>query len=271
MPWREWYKKVEQVTHHAVEYYLRSDPSALSEEEIKSSSIETRKGTALHPMFLDYDLIRFERSWGGEAFHMVQAAPPLMTSLQSVDMIYKKNETFWPSLSFKEGVHSAILITQPYLNTKGAGLIVGSSAEAIQSAYVLVELGLKQITFVVENDIINTTFLDSMKRSLFQVKLEAVTREKIILLPGAYSVMICCEDLRVRPDLLTALLYFNYLERGGVILNAVFPLDQVPLQEEALAIGAKFIGMPELQRHEEIIALQKLEFASIDQLLPIKI
>lgn len=266
MPWREWYKKVEQVSHHTVDYHQRSNPVALSEEEINSLSKDSTREAAPHPLFLDYDLIRFERNWGVEAFHMVQATPPLMTSLQIVDMIYKKNGTFWPHLSFKDGIHSAILSTQPYLNTKGAGLIVGSSVEAIQTAYVLVELGLKQITFVVENDNINVNFLESMRRSLFQIKFEAITKEKIILLPGAYSAMICCEDLRARPELLTAILYFNYLERGGLILNAVFPLDQVPLQEEALAIGAKYIGLSDLQRHEEIVALQKLGFASIDQL-----
>jgi len=271
MPWEQWYSKVEEVCRckiqYAVKEQIENKSADIPASKVKENLLQNKN---LIKIFEGYDLVRFDRNWSQEVFNLVIVAPPLITVLQSIDLIYKKKGSFWPQLNFKDGVHSAILQNKPYLNTNGAGLIVGSSTDAIQVAYVLAELGIKQITFVVESDNIRSPLLELMKNSLFQINFEVITKEKIILLPGIYSVMICCEDLKHNSDLLTALLYFNYLERGGLILNPVYTLDKVPLMEEALAIGATCVDLPQIQLHEEVVALQKLGLLAIDRLFQIK-
>jgi len=270
MPWEKWYAKVEEVCGCTIQYENQSQIEIFPEEEM-NEKLRHFQNNKLIKIFENYNLIRFDQSWSTEVFSLFTATPPLITVLQTVDLIYKKNETLWPHLNFKDGLHSSILQKQPYLNTKGSGLIVGSTVEAIQSAFVLSELGIKQITFVVENSVIGTPLLELMKSSLFQINFDVITKEKIILLPGVYSIMICCEDLKSNPDLLTALLYFNYLERGGVILNPIFTLDKVPLIEEALAIGATCVDLPQIQIHEEVMALQKIGLTPVDRLFQINL
>lgn len=272
MPWDQWYARVGKIYGCSIDFEVH-DPSQSSDfsEDEKIGRMRHVESQNKKNRFNDYDLIRFDRDWTEEAFHLVTAAPPLITVLQTVDLFYKKRGILWPHLNFKEAVHSTILQSHPYLNTKGSGLIIGDSVEAIQAAYVLVELGLKHITFVVESDEIGSPFLELMKNSLFQIHFEVITKEKIILLPGIYSVMVCCKDLRDNANLLTAILYFNYLERGGLILNCVYPLDGVPLTEEALAIGAQCVSIPLVQIHEAVMAVQKLGMSSsIERLFQIE-
>lgn len=271
MPWEKWYSKVGEIygCPITIDIYNQNELSDFSEGE-KIGRMRHVESQNKKNLFDNYDLIRFDRDWAVEAFHLVTAAPPLITTLQTVDLLYKKRGVLWPHLNFKEAIHSTILQSHPYLNTKGAGLIVGDSVEAIQVAYVLVELGLKHITFVVESEAVGSPFLELMKNSLFQIHFEVITKEKIILLPGIYSVMVCCKDLRDNAALLTSILYFNYLERGGLILNCVYPLDTVPLTEEALAIGAQCVSLPMIQIHEAVMAVQKLGITSIERLFQIE-
>lgn len=271
MPWEQWYTKVSDLSGWSITYelYNQSQASDFFEGE-KIGSMKHDETKNKKTLFDGYDLIRFDRDWAAEAFHLVAAAPPLITILETVDLLYKKRGILWPHLNFKDAIHSTILQNHPYLNTKGSGLIIGDSVEAIQVAHVLVALGLKHITFVVESEAIGSPFLELMKNSLFQTHFEVIIKEKIILLPGIYSVMVCCKDLRDNHALLTSLLYFNYLERGGMILNCVYPLGSVPLMEEGLAIGAKSVDLPMVQTHEAVMSLQKLGMTSVERLFHIK-
>lgn len=271
MPWESWYNKVAKIYGCSIVLDVYNPEQATdfsaAEKIGRIRHLETQKKKNL---FLNYDLIRFDRHWSGEAFQLVMATPPLITTLQTVDLLYRKKGTLWPHLNFKDAIHSTILQNHPYLNTKGSGLIIGNSTEAIQVAHVLVELGLKHITFVVDTEAMGTPFLELMRGSLFQINFEVITREKIILLPGIYSVMVCCEDLRNNATLVTSILYFNYLERGGLILNCVYPLDGVPLTEEALAIGAICVDVGMVQIHEAVMAVQKIGKTSVQRLFQIE-
>lgn len=236
----KWYAEVEVSSRWKVEFH---------ETENFVNDIGFLKG---------FDLIRMSRSWARDASTLFAAAAPLITQTKFVDLIFKKNGILWPYLAHKDAIHSIVLERYPYLNTKSAGLLIGLTTESILSAACLVELGLKHITFVVEDEERDSTILKQLEKSLFEVRLEMISKDKVILLPGIYSVVICYEDLRTQAELLTALLYFNYLERGGLVINAAAPLEKLPLMEEAFAIGAKVVDLHEVQIHEELVSLQKV-------------
>lgn len=208
--------------------------------------------------FKSYRVTRLSRQWATAAYSLFKANAPVIHHVHYIDCIWNNGGILWPQLIHKDAIHSVILERQPYLNIKGAGLIVGMSQESILAAFVLVELGIKQITFVTEDEEASESVITLLKQSMFEVAFEVITSDKVILLPGIYSVIICYEDLRERADLLTSLLYFNYLERGGLVVNAGTILEKVPLMEEALAIGAKVVDISEVQIHEEMMALRKV-------------
>ncbi len=240
IPWEQWNSKIESTLNCSFKTDVVDDLSG---------------GT---PLLKKYSFTRLSRGWAGEAYSLFKASSPLVTQVHYIDFIYNKNGSLWPHLLHKDAIHSVILERQPYMNIKGAGLVVGVSQEAILAAFVLVELGIKQITFVIENEEAGGPLLNLLKQSLFEVRFDVISKHKVILLPGIYSVIVCYEDLREQTELVTALLYFNYLERGGLVINAGTQLEKVPLMEEALAIGAKVVDISEVQIHEELMAIRKV-------------
>lgn len=240
MNWKEWYSVVEKAFQRKI----------ILEEQ------ETIGG--IQGALDEYDLIKLSSRFFYEASLLFSAVPPLLSLIQSVDLVFKKDHQLWPHLIFKEGLHSSILMRHPSLNIKGGGLIIGGSSEALQSAFVLAELGLSQITLVVEDEKQGESIKKLLTQALFQIQIEIITREKVILLPGVYSVLVCCEDLKNKQDLLTSILYFNYLEKTGLVVNAGASLEKLPLVEEAQAIGATVIDITELQIHREVRSLQKI-------------
>jgi hypothetical protein len=238
--WEEWYKFLEQVNGITIRHEVHDHFPA----EIKALS--------------QYDIVRTNRSLAREAYEFFPASNVLINQVQYVDLVYKKNGALWPFVSMKDMIHSMVVNYQPFINEKGAGLIVGINPEAIACAYGLIERGFRHITFVVNDPDSHGELLAQLKQSLFDIKIEFINREKMILLSGIYSMIVCFEDIVSQLDLQTAILYFNYLFRGGLIINAGYPIDKTPLLEEANAIKAKVVDLPEVQFYQEMAALQKV-------------
>ena len=240
MTWDEWYSGVEKITGSQFELQLQND--------FKSDFGSLK----------NVEFIRLNRQFTTKAFSLFNANTPLISTLKYIDIIFRKNSQFWSSINHKEALRSVILENQPSLNVSGAGLIIGFSTEALIAAFVLVEFGIKQITFVIENESDGQKITALLEKTLFEIQFEVINKDKVILLPGIYSAVIIYDDLRDQDELVTALLYFNYLERGGLIVNAGCPLDEITLLEEAFANGAKIVDFMEVLVHEEILALQKI-------------
>lgn len=238
-PWKDWYGLLGRALG------VQFDWQELSAEAVNTENFKT------------FDLIRINTELAPQASALFNATSPFLTELQYVDLITRKNTTIWPHLLHKEAMQSVILSKHPQLNTKGAGLIVGESAQAILGGRTLVELGIKHITFVLEDLSIATEFIRKASQSLFEVQFEVVSKDQVILLPGIYSVVACYRDLSHEPSLMEGLLYFSYLIHGGlVIMNA--PMELKALREEASAINANVIDFPTIQFHEAIMAINKI-------------
>jgi hypothetical protein len=241
LPWEAWYSLVKEklgVTFHR--------QLCIEEQSIQDLD------------FLQYDFIRIAPGFTRTVAGLFDVASPLINRLHYTDFLLKKGGVHWPHTLIKDAVHSLIIEAQPFSNTKGAALIVGSSSEAILTAHSLIELGLKHISFVVKNDHERQALLETMGHLVFDIKIEAFKVDQVVLLTGIYSLLICFEDLRKNSELLTALLYFNYLLRGGLVINAGFPIDNTALLEEAAAIRARVIDRSDIQLHLEISALRKV-------------
>lgn len=239
MSWEDWYRQVGEILNWKINFkLLKGDISSL--HQLNS-----------------FDLVRLVPEQAQRVAPLFKASAPLISTMKYADIVYKKKASLWPHISHKEAVHSVILDKYPKLNTKGAGLIVGESPQAIVAARTLVELGIKHITFVLDNVTETDSFLQVVGQSLFEVHLEVIQKDQVILLPGIYSVMICYYDLKEEKELLEGLLFFSYLMHGGlIIMNTT--MDLAPLREEASAIGAKVVDSVMLQVHDELMALRTI-------------
>jgi hypothetical protein len=179
-----------------------------------------------------------------------------MVQLQSIVFLYFKENEYCPKLLLRECLHSAILHKHSQLSAREGGLIVGSGIEAKIAASILIELGFNHITFVENEESLSKNFIQELKSSYFGVNIELLPPYKVILLPGVYSVIINTWDIAKESELLTDLLYFNYLKDPGLVINLKTPPDQDLLIEEAQAINEKTIQKKEIDTFVELALLR---------------
>lgn len=205
---------------------------------------------------LHYHGVRCADNFMLTAFKNTKGATPMLVQLQVVDYFYLKNKEYWPKLLLREGLHAAILKKHPNLSTQEGGLIVGTGRDAKLAASVLIELGFDRITFVDNDEHVAKDFLTDLKKNYFQIKFDLITTDKVILLPGVYSVIVNTWDIGKESELLTDLLYFNYLKEPGLVINLKRPLGSDALIEEAKAINEKTIERNEIEIFVEIQGLR---------------
>jgi hypothetical protein len=207
---------------------------------------------------LKYHCLRIGENLVEAAFKETKGVSPLMVKLQIVDYLYLKNNEYWPKLIMREGLHSAILKKHPNLSTQEGGLIVGTGRDAKLAASVLIEMGFNHITFV-DNDEENAQkLLADFQKNFFRIRFEVISTDKVILLPGIYSVIINSWEWESGKDseLLTDLLYFNYLKEPGIVINLKKTQGVDSLIEEAKAFNEKTIQRNEIDLFVEINALR---------------
>jgi hypothetical protein len=200
--------------------------------------------------------IRFSEAFVSEVYHKAKGVSPLMVQLQAVDFLYIRNKEYWPKLVMREGLHSAILHKHSQLSAREGGLIVGSGTEAKMVASILIELGFRHITFVENDSNIPKNFIEELKLNYFQINIEVIGPDKVILLPGIYSVIVNTWDNVTGSDLLTDLLYFNYLKEPGLVINLKKIEGQDSLIEEAQAINEKTIQRKEIDIFIELNSIR---------------
>lgn len=238
--WEDWYAGVEKVCGLKIQAEAKTEFLAAKDN------------------YADYLYIRINPSFGSKAFKVFPASNPMIQQIQYVDLFFRKNGVLWPHLLLKDTVHSLVVQNQSSVNHRGSVLIVGSGAEAIASCFALVEMGYRHLTLVIEESSQQRETLELLGKALFDVTVDTLDRENLIHLSGVYSLLLCFEDLVAQAELQTALLYFNYLIRGGLIINFRTSIQETAFYEEALAIRAKVLDLADVQVHQEIGALRKV-------------
>lgn len=134
------------------------------------------------------------------------------------------------------------------IETQKSALIVGANGQAQMAVAALVQMGVSKF-IVCDRD------LDQMRsvilrcrRSYLGVQFEEVLGEELVLLPGVNGLLMNFmagdEDLHS----LYELRYFNFLSRGGTVINCVHGAFGELLIRDAKSFGYKVLSVDELTR-----------------------
>ncbi len=204
-----------------------------------------------------FDGIRLAEPFQNIAFQKkISKVNTLISRIGIVDFIYQKNLNWWPSLILKEALHLAIVHKHQNLSSRERALIIGVSIDSKIAFDVLVLMGFKSFTIVGESQEEANEFKSSVQTKYFSLDIEAISSDKVILLPGVHSIVVNTWNLNKKSDLLTDLLYFNYLKGKGLVLHFYSDDEKDPLISEANAIQEKTISRLDLLIFKEIAALR---------------
>jgi shikimate 5-dehydrogenase len=184
-----------------------------------------------------YDGIRIGRGLGEVVVGQFVNHTLMVDRIRAADALLKINGKWWPRSNAVDGFARVLAHVGERFDLDSRVLIVGAGAAARVAITSLTRLGFKH--FVISNidDNVVQNLIAEMGRNLLGIKLEMVSKDQLILLPGTHGVIVNTTPLTQDNPMLNELYYFNFFKKGGVAVD--FSISPV---ETPLLIGAKDVG-----------------------------
>ena len=197
---------------------------------------------------LSFDSIRVEEPFCNKLPDCFEGVPSQIMIIKSADAVIKDLGRWWPRSLLGEGLRRAIIHSKIDIDYTGLGLLIGSGGGAREAMNGLVQLGLSGVHISGSNQIEVSKFFKDLKRSYFGMRLEIIPTNELTMLPGHYSLIVNT-ILSDNDDILNELYYFNFLKKGGLVVDLKLSPEKSNLIKEAESINAKIITGYEVESY----------------------
>lgn len=167
-----------------------------------------------------------------------------------VDHFFFEEGVWWPYLFGFQALRKSIVHTVPQLNNLIKGYVVGSSYTGMMSLSVLASLGFRHLTWVGENLDFMKDQVENLEKKFVGVVIEIEPLNLVTKLTVRGSVLINTVNLIQRPEVMADLVYFNFLEKGGLVAD-LGAFDRHP----SFLIEANTAGLKSISKHAFSIEL----------------
>ena len=229
------------------DYHERERMMALS-EAIKAAGVENEvhfieaeagsMASVLRDTMKDYDQIRI----GGDiCIHSLEHFAQIPIGAKQVgfaDAIVYSEDQWWPRNFMAEGIHRAVVTDAKTINIGSGVFILGATCAARAAVAAFSRAGLQRFTISDPDEDRGEAFVETLRRTYFQVQFQFVPRHMITQLPSVHSVGVNTLVQGRDQGALEELLYFNFLEPGGLWIDMPIYPGSNALTEEASAAGA---------------------------------
>lgn len=124
------------------------------------------------------------------------------------------------------------------LDLTGAAFVIGTGSQADAIIASLARTGFNRILIVGQSDEGGPQFVESLKKSFFNVNFQFTPRSQVMHLAGVHSIAIntlCANDDQAQ---LAELFYFNFLKAGAIWVEVPCEKPNSSLIQEAKNAGA---------------------------------
>ncbi|MBK7844455.1 MAG: hypothetical protein IPJ71_12285 [Bdellovibrionales bacterium] len=176
-----------------------------------------------------------------------------MMSLGAADTLLEVDGKWWTYSAIFGAFHHVLCQYGDRLNVEASALIVGSGASARVAISSLIKIGFRE--FKITNQFLDQglSLIADLKKSYFGVSFSFTPVNQLIMLPGTNSIMINTTPGGPENELIPELLYFNFLEPGGVVWDLNLTEETSFLINEARQIGTKVIQGFEIASWADVI------------------
>jgi shikimate dehydrogenase len=189
----------------------------------------------------NHSVVRVESPFAEIILSHFKSQPALIRSIGAADTLVKvgdnwdlRSATYW-------GLEKALGELKQGLDRDSSALIVGAGAAARVAAAVIIKLGFRNVRFTNRQAERAQKIIDYFKKIYFDVELEYIPPEKLVLLTGTHGVLINTTPFTPDNALLNELYYFNFLKAPGLVVDLATAAE-TPLMKEAREIGVPVLG-----------------------------
>lgn len=180
-------------------------------------------------------------------------------TLKSIDgLVYESEKGYWPEILLRESIFEYLTMRVKALDVSQKAFVVGSSGLARAGISALIKLGFSKINLTCEDDTSADLVIEDFKKIFFNVEFEHTKRSDVTILPGTHGLVLNTISILDSASIPTEIFYFNFLKKGGLVVDVVdLPIDS-PLTKIAEDIGAEVIRGFEILAHYDLNWVQKL-------------
>jgi shikimate dehydrogenase len=163
-----------------------------------------------------------------------EAVPTLVKQLQCCDTLLNEAGQYWPRILIYDAIRKLVVESFPEHDVRGTGYVVCDDSLGRAMAAVLAHLGHRKIFLVGKSESFLQREVKLLQRHFLGVDIRGVLAEQLTMQSDRASMLVNCVDLETEHQLLQDIVYFNFMQRGGVVLDlGSCGSGKSPLNEEA--------------------------------------
>lgn len=159
--------------------------------------------------------------------------------LRFVDHIVLSENVYWPGAVSLAAFRKLVITHAKSLNLGARAYVTGTSPWARLAILTAFDIGYRQVRIIGEDPLEAQKIIDDFSKFCFGLSIVLQDRSQLTLQPNNGSLLINTEPLTMDPELLTVLMYLNFISRDGLIADIEFQTDEGLLCKEGQASGFK--------------------------------
>ena len=165
-----------------------------------------------------------------------------LETLKAVDsLMYDEKKGYWPEILFRDSLFEYLTHTVKNLDVMQKAFVVGTCGLARASIAALVKLGFSKINITSKDDESALNLIKDFKEIFYNVQFEYTKRTDVTILAGTHGLVINTFSVLDSEDFPNEIYYFNFLKKGGLVIDLVDVPTETPFLKIAKDIGARAV------------------------------
>lgn len=202
--------------------------------------------------------LRFQIESSADIVRHFPRLPTDVRWLEASDTLLFQDGEWWPRLFLLETLRKIIIHRFRGLNVGLHGYVIGGTRAGRVAAAALAGLGFTHIHIVDEDAQLLTREVAFLKRYLLGISIEGVHASALTVQTQAGSLMLNTVQMAEQSSMLNDLSYFNFMSKGGVVVDISGCSRQTLFLQEAERADLNIISGLEVQSQIDVDLLSKI-------------
>lgn len=150
------------------------------------------------------------------------ALPSLVRELQVCDTLMREDGQYWPRLLLQDSIRELIVKSSRDHDIRNAAYIICNDSIGRVMASLLTNLGHRRVFMVSQNERFLKNEIPIIQRFFLGIEIQGVLAEQLTMQADRASLLVNCVDLSGEQQMLNDIVYFNFMQQGGLVLDASF-------------------------------------------------
>lgn len=158
-------------------------------------------------------------------------------STGACDVLVREQETLWPHNILAEVCLELIVERAPRLDTQSFAYVTGSGPWARTMIAELIQMGFSKLCWVADNVDDIQPAVAELRDAFFGIQLYTLPSEDLTLQANNGSLLVNTISALENPDFVADLSYFNFIQKGGLVVDLQLLPEEKSLLFEASQVG----------------------------------